>query len=179
MKFRRLIPLMALVLASGCARNAVLEVELTLPPRPESEPPLFAVVQFETDDPETGREAFERVWASGDAYPGVRLATETQLASYSVVSENSGRVLLVKVLFCSTDRCSAIEDDPDVVPAVWYRLERPFYVGQRTWWRHVIDTIPLERPSEPIPIDKCQIEGCIRAVTETTYCRHTGQHYCE
>lgn len=171
---RLLIALLVGSLASACARNGALEIELALPAQPAEAPPLFAVLQLETGD-----ESFERAWVSSDAYPGVPLGDDVQSARYSVLSEDPELVVLVKVLFCRTETCSAIEDAPDRAPAVWYRLARSLYVGQRTWWRPAIEAVPEGPPNEPIAVGKCEIEGCIRASAETTFCRLSGAHFCE
>ncbi len=174
----RRLPVLALALfASACARNAVLEVELTVPGQLVG-PARFAVVQFET-----GEQPFGGDWRSSSDYPGVELASEPQTLAYSVISEDPETVVLVKVSFCTTEDCSAIDDAPDRVPAVWFRLERAFYIGQRTRWERTIDAIPAEAPMDDpgdvVEVGKCEIEGCITAGAETQFCRLSGEHYCE
>lgn len=167
--------LLLFTLLSACARNAVLEVELTVPAQPATGPARFAVVQFETD-----QVAFESDWRSSNDYPGAPLAPEPQTLAYSIVSEDPQTVVQVKVSFCTTESCTALpEDAPDRTPAVWYRLERSLFVGQRTRWRPVIDAVPSDPPEAVIEVDKCEIEGCITATGETSFCRLSGEHYCE
>lgn len=162
------------LVTTACARNAALEVELTLPPQPAGAT-RYAVVQFESEP-----RSFEADWRGANDYPGTLLTTEAQTVSYSVLSEEPSTVVQVKVLFCTTPDCSAIEDAPDRAPGLWYRLERSLYVGERTRWRATIDAVPPDPPTDAAEIDKCEIEGCIRAgATDTTFCRLSGDHYCE
>jgi hypothetical protein len=160
------------LVATACARNGALEVELTLPPHDGPTPP-YAFVQFESDD-----QPFENDWRASTDYPGVELTSTAQAVRYSVLSESPETVVQVKVRFCRTPTCT--EDDPVSTPAVWYRLERSLYVGVRTWWRPVIQALPAGPPSAPIDIDKCQIEGCIQGGTPgSSFCRLSGEHFCE
>lgn len=162
------------LLLGACARNAVLEVELTVPAQPTSGPQRYAVVQFETD-----QASFEADWRGSNDYPGVELIDEPQAIAYSVVSEDPDLVVQVKVSFCTTEACTATDDAPDRAPAVWYRLERSLYVGERTRWRPVIAAVPTDPPSAVVGVDKCEIEGCIEASAATSFCRLSGEHYCE
>ena len=162
------------LVASACARNAVLEMEIGVPPQPAG-PLRFAVVQVETD-----AQPFEGDWVSSNDYAGAPLQATPQVVRYSVVSEDPDTVVQVKVSFCTTEDCSALEDAADRTPGLWYRLERSLYIGQRTRWSPVIDAVPADPPVEPIEVDKCAIEGCIRADgSETSFCRLSGEHFCE
>lgn len=168
------IALLAL-LSLGCARNAVLEIELTVPALPAGAPDRFAVVQFETGDV-----TFEEEWQRTVEHAGTPLTDAPQRIAYSVVAGEEHPVVLVKVLFCTTPDCTALADASDRAPAVWYQLEHPLYVGERTTWREAIEVLPSDPPAAPIAVGKCEIEGCISAGTsDTTYCRLSGAHYCE
>jgi hypothetical protein len=163
------------LLATACARNAVLEVELELPPQPAAGEPRYAVVQFESQP-----RSFEEDWRGANDHAGTALAAEPVSVAYSVIAEDPSTVVQVKVLFCTTPDCSAIDDAPDRVPGLWYRLERSLYVGERTRWRQTIAAVPTDPPAATIEVDKCEVEGCIRAgASETTFCRLSGAHYCE
>lgn len=160
-----------LSLSVGCARNAILEVEVELPAGPSDR---YAVVQFETGDV-----AFDAVWARADAFAGTQLGA-AQSVSYSVVSEDPNTVIRMKVSFCTTPDCSGIDDAPDRVPALWYEFEGALYIGERTRWTAVIDALPTDPPDASIEIDRCEIEGCIDAPdSTTTFCRLSGEHYCQ
>ena len=163
------------LLAGGCARNAVFEIDLTVPAAPAGTP-RFVVV-----DVESGDVAFEDDWRSG-ARTGTPLGEMPQTLHYSVVSENPETVVQMKVQFCVSANCSALEDAPDRVATVGYRFERVFYVGQRTRWRTELDfdAATAGGTATPTEVDRCDIEGCIEGSGDTSFCRlTTGEHYCE
>jgi hypothetical protein len=168
----RSLSCLAALLALGCARNSVLEVDIDLPPGPAGR---FAVVQFETSDSE-----FTSSWGRTDAWPGTPLTAARQAAHYSVVSEAVETRVRVKVNFCSTADCTGLEDAPDRVPAAWYELERAFYRGRQTRWRLTIPEVPIDPPDEAVLVERCTIAGCIRAPESTeSFCRFDGTHFCE
>jgi hypothetical protein len=166
--------LLAVPLAS-CARNAVLEVEITLPPQPAGESQRYAVVQFATEPQE-----FEADWAGNGEFEGVALGEAPSRTRFSIVTETDTTVVLVKVLFCRNPTCDVLEDDPRLTPAAWYRLERSFYLGARTRWSPEITEVPAGPDMAPELVDKCEIEGCIRAGSaDSNFCRLSGEHFCE
>jgi len=159
------------VLSVGCTRDGILEVEVELPAGPTDR---YAVVQFET-----GEVPFDAVWARADEYPGTQLGAP-QTVAYSVIGESDSTVIRMKVSFCTTPDCSGLDDAPDRVPALWYEFPRALYIGERTRWTALIDTLPADPPDAPTEIDRCEIEGCIDAPdSTTTFCRLSGEHYCE
>lgn len=172
-RLRRSLSVLGLsLLLFGCTRNAILEVELELPPGPADR---YAVVQFETGDV-----PFDSVWQRPDDYDGAVLMPTAQLVTYSVISESSDTHVRMKVNFCTTPDCSGIDDAPDRVPAVWFDVPQSLYVGHRTRWAPTIDALPIDPPTAPITVDRCDIEGCIEATGgTTTFCRLDGRHYCE
>lgn len=169
---------LALALAASlgsCARNAVLEVEVTLPPQPAGDVPRYAVVQFAAEPQE-----FESDWAGNGDFEGVPLGDAPTTTRFSIVSETEPTVVLVKVLFCTNPTCDVLADDPRRTPAVWYRLERSFYIGARTRWTPEILEVPPAPPTAALEVDKCEIEGCIRAgAPDSSFCRLSGAHFCE
>ena len=168
----RILACLLVLLSLGCARNAVLELEVDLPPGPTGR---FAVLQFENQDSE-----FLAAWGGSDAWPGTPLTAERQTVRYSIVSEAVATRVRVKVNFCTTADCSALDDAPDRVPALWYEIERAFYVGRQTEWLLSIPTVPIDPPDAPVTVERCQIGGCISAPPTTgSYCRFDGTHYCE
>lgn len=161
------------ILSVGCARNAILEVDVELPAGPTDR---YAVVQFENGDAE-----YLEGWESDSDYPGTPLlADEPQTVSYSVVTESSDPHLRMRVAFCITPDCTDVDDSPIRVPGVWYDLPVAFYIGHRTRWTATIDAVPPAPPTEAVVIDRCAIEGCIEAPDgEVYFCRLDGRHYCE
>ena len=168
----RLISGLVVLFAFGCARNSVLEVVVDLPAGPVGR---YAVVQFENQDAE-----FTAAWRRTDAWPGTALTAERQTAQYSVVSEAVGTRVRVKINFCTTADCSALDDAPDRVPAVWYELERAFYRGRQTRWQLTIPSAPIDPPAAAVMVERCEIAGCISAPSSTeSFCRFDGTHFCE
>lgn len=160
-----------LALSVGCARNAILEVEIELPAGPSDR---YAVVQFETGDV-----AFDAVWRRPEEYPGTQLGAP-QTVAYSVISEDETTEVRMKVSFCTTPDCSGLDDAPDRVPALWYEFPRALYVGERTRWTAIVASLPTDPPAAPTEVDRCEIEGCIDAPdSTTTFCRLSGEHYCD
>ena len=183
-----LLPLF-LLLAGGCAQNAVLEIEMQLPSvGPDGAPSIFteASVRFalDTDGPENDLATFDG-WTSGDG-PTPRAFTLSEnraedaprrtFPSNLRLSVRTGQVdadLLLQIRFC---RPGGICDD---APELRYRVEHPFYRGQRTFLRtgpltasggsytyNLTQDFPelCRQPSAVDPnvrvIWRCRIEGC-------------------
>jgi hypothetical protein len=175
------LALLALVLG-GCAENAVLEVELTLPAQPAApSPPLFAYVQARSADVVS----FDEAWAGTDAVEGRALEDEETALPFSIVAGGASfaRELGIRIRFCRSPDCTAVGDDR--APEARYRIERAFYQGQRT--RLSLPNDPAVDPLPPVPpatgaviteIDKCDIEGCTIG-TSSMYCYLNGNHFCE
>lgn len=192
MRIARAAFVLMTLLASGCEQNAVLEITLDLPARPEGELPaeddVYAFVQIRDD-----QLPFTDGWAREPRdYAGTVLTDERQQVHYSAVSSRDDIGLNMKVRFCSgTDPKAQFCGDEDersctMSRAVWLSFERPFYLGKRTAWRDT-DAIPeVPEPecpdSRPIQmVGKCEIEGCIEAIPGSgTFCRRSdGTHFCE
>ena len=168
----RLCSCLIVLFALGCARNAVLELEIDLPPGPTSR---YAVVQFENQDSE-----FTASWGRTGSWAGTPLTASRQTVRYSVVTEAVQNRVRIKVNFCTTADCSAIDDAPDRVPALWYELERAFYRGRETHWLLTVMAPPIDPPAAAIEVTRCEIAGCISAPPSTgNYCRFDGTHFCE
>lgn len=169
----RVVALVA-TLGTGCARNADLELTLTLPPQPTGAA-TFAYVQFERPPVAFGSE-----WAGTTDLDGIRLASEPLDVTYSVLTEDVASPLRVKVRFCRSARCVG---EPDA-GAIWYELEQPFHRGQRTHWSRVIVSVPPRgtAPCAAEVIDRCAIRGCVTVfppIDPIRFCRADGTHFCE
>lgn len=170
---RRMLATTLVLLAVGCARNAVLEAKLVLPALPISEPATYAYVQFER--PPVG---FGSTWAGSTDFDGVQLTEGAPtMRQFSVVTERVDGPLLVKIRFCSTPRCETAEPRREL----WYEIDRPFYAGRRTRWRRIIADIPAAAPSAAEHVDRCQV-GCVDVYPVTdpvSFCRADGTNFCE
>ena len=171
--FARLAVALCLTLAcAGCAQSAVLELQLMLPMQAGSA--RFARVQVRRAE----GHPFELEWLGQDV-EAIELGAEPSRAQISVVSPDSQTDVHIKVRFCVSPSCDAFEDD--MAPELWYRVERPFYLGRRTSWATCIDAIPTALPLTPIEVGRCEVRGCARSAGSTTNCGSmgTGAHFCE
>lgn len=173
------------VLASCTDPNAVLEVSLDLPPRPADVPPgeeVYAFVQFR------GAEvALDDAWPADQRdYPGRALGPARQTVSFSLISETDDLAVHTKVRFCrglgdDAARCVADDERSSDARALWFAIERPFHLGERTRWTHAIAAVPTSPPTIDgvTAVGKCEIEGCVDAVDASSFCRADGAHFCE
>lgn len=170
MSARALLAAIAVSLCGGCAQSGVLELQLMLPPSADPDP-VFAqvLIRRSTDHP------FDLDWEGGDAF-GLELGSEPRLDQVSVIGGDPTVDLHIKVRFCRSPTCDAI-DDADA-PEVWIALEHPFYVGRRTAWATCIDAVPTAVPTEALEVARCDIRGCV-AGSSATYCAGSGEHFCE
>jgi hypothetical protein len=159
--------------APACAQNAVLDVQLMLPPTSAASPTRYALVQVRRS---AGHD-FEDEWLGDDADP-FELSEEPTLAQLSVDTTEPATDLRVKVLFCETRTCDSLADAR--APQAWFELEQPLYLGRRTAWAACLSAIPMGVPTAATSVSRCEIHGCI-AGAPPTWCS-TGsptRHYCE
>lgn len=157
------------LLCVGCARNAALEVELTVPARPAGGPDLYVVTMVLTGDFDFSSVAID------PEYPGTALSDTARQLRYSVVTERPDGRLRMVVFFCESTTCR--DQDPSTVPQVWFDFERGTYIGRRTRWSGEILAVPTAPPTGATCIDRCEIEGCIEGLG--SFCREDGSHYCQ
>jgi len=158
--------------ASGCAQNAALEIAIDLPAGPGDGSRVFVLVQPRkaADNP------FEDEWRGDDLEAVELMDGESFTDNVSVMSTDDTTDLNLKVRFCASPNCTAIEDD--TAPELWYALQHPFYIGERTSWDVEILAIPAERDTAPELIEKCDIKGCVDGPL-SSYCRMDDRHLCE
>ncbi len=190
---RRGVPSLALVLsaiaalASGCTRDAVLELELDLPAQPSGGAMRYAVVQVQSDG------SFDGTWAdvplSGQPLaasctrpePTIpcddRMLDPTCSEVISVVAGQDAiaQPLSVRVRFCSDPTCSAPEDA--TAPERRVVIERAFYLGHYTQARVCIDDVPAMTDTDPQIIPRCEVR--CREGSSMLQCRLDGTHFCE
>lgn len=126
------------MLLGGCAQNAILELQVELPAAPpdDGQGPWYAQIQLRraADHP------FDIDWMGGDL-EGVQLTDRTRWDCISVESMDPTADLNVRVRFCRSPNCLNLPLDA-VRRERWYRLERPFYIGRRTYWRTRVTDVP-------------------------------------
>jgi hypothetical protein len=146
---------LALFLA-GCAENAVLELQVTLPPAPapasEDDDPWYAQVQVRRSSAAFVEDGF---WSGTDPR-AIQLGESRQVDCISVVSHDDTVSLNVRVNFCRSPDCDS--DDRARVPELRYSLEHPFYIGRHTYWHTTIDRVP-----ECATDDDCTRGVCLSA----------------
>ena len=160
--------------ASGCAQNAVLEVELSMPANPAGEPPRFAYVQAQSSD----TVSFDETWAGRDLL-GVPLGSEPTTDAISLVTDDAAvmpRAIGLRVRFCVTEDCTGLGDDR--APEARFRIERGFYQGRFTRLELVIDALPVPGTPTRRDLGRCEVEGCTVGST-SDFCTTSGAHFCE
>ncbi|HHH30471.1 MAG TPA: hypothetical protein ENK57_19310 [Polyangiaceae bacterium] len=170
---------------AGCARNAILEVEITLPPRAGEA--QYALIELNPD--ELGDMPFEVQWAAVPLEP-LALGDAPVSTSVSVIAEGYAGDALLRIRFCRSPDCAEILPPSDPQQEVRYRIERPFYTGART---RVNLMVPLPSPapaprgcvevvtSEPTylcTVERCAVQGCASGDVVSNYCI-ADRHYCE
>ncbi|MEZ4251015.1 MAG: hypothetical protein R3B99_22610 [Polyangiales bacterium] len=156
-----------LLLALGCGDvDAVLELDLGLP----ADADRVAVVQARR-----GSVGFEDAWdASGSVAFSLSVA---EARSVSIVSDGAyEEPLLVRVRYCSNAACDALGDER--APESRLRIERAFYLGERTFARWNISNVPTDSAPTPDEIGRCEVGGCRDGVA-ASHCRTDGTHFCE
>jgi len=178
--------LVAALLLGGCARNAIFELELDLPPDPSGI--RYAVVQARDDAD------FSADWSAVAMVQGVRLQPAcsrpdpspacddraldpTCSAVVSVVGDEDDltRPLRVRIRFCEDPACAAAADASS--PETRVELERAFYTGRYTQGRVCVDAVPPVPVGEPIRIERCEVR--CRKGDAVMHCRADGTHFCE
>jgi hypothetical protein len=181
---KRLLVALAVIASSGCARNAFLELTITLPPNTTGTQ-RYAVTQVMAGDTD-----FKIQWGGDNPIAPVLLdpsRTQEQKLSIEGTTDNETTEIRVKVTFCKEANCLGSGDEN--APAAALRIERAFYIGKRTSYGWKIACIPAggdvaattpECPVKdkvPEEATKCEIAGC-RAGTTSNYCA-SGKHFCE
>ncbi len=183
----------ALVLAAlalgGCARNAVLELELELP-RAEGEV-AYALVELSPDD--LGADPFAVQWAT-EPLDAIPLGAVPATADASIVAGDYRGDALARIRFCRSADCLDLAAPRDPQAEVRYRIERPLYTGARTTVALRVlgipaagatppagcATEPAGQPTWSCTVERCAVAGCIFGDPVADYCDgDDGPHFCE
>jgi hypothetical protein len=179
-----LTTLIASLAPTGCAQNAVLELELDLPQSPSPATTRYAVVRVVTGDV-----SFDEEWQGDPQLPPFALdpsAKTVQRVSLDGSSDVESAKVRVKVRFCRDPNCAAIGDD--TAPEVRLQLARAFYAGKRTSYAWSIPCVPNVAGQTDTPVcataqrgetdvTKCEVAGC-RSGVARSYCVG-DKHFCE
>ncbi len=181
MSFARFVLGAVLALALGsCADDAILELELELPPIPADFRGYAYLETLSADHVDASD--FEREWAGGAIEDGFTLASTGSTEDVSVVATGPSiaRMLGVRVRFCFDSRCAAPQDRA-VPREVRWIFERAFHAGRRVHYRLVIEAVPDAEPGAPMAVSRCAIgHGCRdgSTLTDPSFCTD-GRHDCE
>lgn len=163
----RLLSLLAALAVTACAQSAVLELQVELPAAPSGDPePWFAQVQVRRSSA-----AFDATWA-GPGPRAIQLGSEPQWDCISVQSDDESVDLNVRVRFCRSIDCEGLGDD--MRPERRYSLERPFYLGRRTYWATSIDRVPECTTDEDCALGACLPNGHCGCTTDADCCPDGG-----
>lgn len=152
---RVLLLLVVSSLCIGCAKNASLDGEVTVPARPAEFDQLFMSIAVRRDD------SFSQDWDGTDLPQVVELGDAPQQYNFSLVTESFAENAYVKIRFCREENCQALNCTPEVCGVrrradpqaeIWVELETPFYLAELTTWSFEIPRIPL-----------CEDETCTMA----------------
>jgi hypothetical protein len=173
-----------LLVAGGCANNAIFTLHLDLPPAPPGPPVPRPQLVVE------GRAATGLVMADWTAdwqqwqAGGIPLnATVRTTASVDFVASGATvtEPLWVKIRFCVSEVCTDVDDG--VAPEVRVAFERVFFQGRYTEYTlpiafGLMDGDVLDTSMTPVP--KCMVAApdCIDGMPATDWCID-GQHWCE
>lgn len=160
----------AVVWLCACAdplENAILEVDLVLPPNSTRAEPLYAVVQAEPGNPD-----FFVPWTAEPAT--FEMPREESAVRFSLVSELAHPAIGVKIRYCEDPRCAIAIDDR--APEVHVRIERPFYL--REYSSIALRFTDIPPAFETLDVGKCRIRACTED-ERPTYCDATDVHVCE
>jgi hypothetical protein len=146
--------------------NAILEVELTLPPNSTRAEPLYAVVQAQAGDAD-----FFVPWTAEPAT--FEMPREESSVRFSLVSELAHAAIGVKIRYCEDPRCAIAIDDR--APEVHVRIERPFHL--REYSSVVLRFTDIPPAFEDVDVDKCAIRACTDEA-RATYCT-ADVHVCD
>lgn len=138
------------LLASACAENAVLELQVQLPAAP-SGGPWYAQTQVRR----AAGNGFDAVWMGSDPRT-TELGPTPQWDCVSVQSGDETIDLNVRVRFCHEDDCLGFGDD--TAPERRFTIERPFYIGRRTYWSTTILSVPQCTADTDCAVGRC-IDG--------------------
>lgn len=185
-----LVALSGSSLVTGCARNAVLDLDVVLPAQAA---PL-----------DGRRHAFVEIGTGlndfGDQLLGLEGATDVDVTTlggsseptrFSIVAGDPAAELRVRVRYCRAARCSDPSDmrnfDDGTEPGLLWTFERAFYAGERTTASIAVPALTATvETGEPETVCRCAVIGCATVAPGTSSCRMTtllcdptARHFCE
>lgn len=186
--------LIALVVLTGCARNAILELDVAVPEQTVVDERRYALVEVSSR-----LDAFDEDAFAFEGVETVDLRDGAETVRFAVVTEDPTRPVGVRVRYCVDPTCSDLTRDvrpfQDVANPLYaerrghrYVLPRAFYVGHVTSYALAVPAAADGGESDTVEeICRCAVAGCVgRPVT--SYCRASSDpcnddpdntHFCE
>lgn len=188
MKRASILVLATLLLATGCARNAMLELDVVVPPQTVADRP-FAYIEVSSDISSFDESPFSiQGTANLDVMDG-------GTAPFAVLTGDESTEVRVRVRYCRSASCSDIDDvrafEEGTEPGLFYSFERAFYIGAVTSYTLEVGPLSAEQPlamTSVSTICRCQVAGCATTLPGGSYCRGTSDvcdsdpthtHFCE
>ena len=165
---RALLSLTAL-LAWGCAENAILELEVTVPTAaaagyPDATQVILGFQSSTATDPSalSARPAEQRT-----------IDLPTADAAIQPIAVEASGLELEQALFVSVRYCAVPCGE---VPPLWIRYERAFYLGEYTEHRVALPVAG----DDVLDVGTCEVRGCFPGTPTTTgFCYDgTERHFC-
>ena len=166
------LALLSALLAGGCAQNAILELQIELPPAPAGSSARFAYVQVAS--PNSGFD-FGVDW--GDEGFTVPLTDTSQWTCVSVVGASPEVDVNARVRFCQEERCLDVADGNAPESRIFVRC-----TSGRCGCSGDADCTAEDavcRAGGCVDrVGRCDVEGCITGATDN-FCADDGSHFCE
>lgn len=174
---------------SGCARNAMLELDVVVPEQAIVDDRRYAYIEVSS-----GVSDFDETPFSIQGAVSVDLPEGGRTVPFAVLTGDETTEVRVLVRYCHDATCG----DPDLdvrpfldglVPGYRYAFERAFYIGAVT--SYTLDVAALGATPESTTVSnvcRCEIAGCATTLPGGSYCRGTSDvcdtdpmntHFCE
>lgn len=161
MKARATLGALAALLSVGCTENAILELQVYLPAAPATET-WYAEVQVRP----AASHPFTSAWSSEDDQ--VFALTDAPQWGCLSVEGREETDLHVRVRFCRSMNCVDDANPPNRM----YRLEHPFYIGSRTYYRITDPDRDADMNPDPVAIPECATDAdCAVGMCDTATAR--------
>lgn len=169
----RALALLIALVASGCAEDGILELDLVLPSAADA--CGATQVGVEARIPPEGSCFFDQEWLDGDhAVLALEPIEVRHRVSVVATAEDVARPLCLRVRACNADACPPPEVTIGVRAEI--AIERAFYLGQYT----ALELGPIDLCADSrTDVGKCEVEGCAAGAPRDTFCTSEGRHLCE
>lgn len=184
------VALIALLLSTSCARNAVANIDVRIPA--QTVMPMgrhWVWIELADEVTDFGSQTFALESPQSVDLNEVSLPHVVQFA---VTSSDTTTRLRVRVRYCMTERCASPEDMralDEGQPGYRYQFERLFYIGAVTSYELTVAALdPATEATAPIStVCRCAVAGCLR-MPSASYCRMNSDpcdsdpantHFCE